>query len=299
LSDADMSETDFKSNLAAIHKVMSTRSILWFFLINTENFAKSISAQLNSDLGWNPDVYWNIKIEKVDVDVLNLRANCTFHSDANPAAFREVSTVLRYRATGEHVLAKFVYSRHPDGFLPMSSGTLSGNLNIKKTTGDAGVTFVREETNGQAWAIITSNAYQMAVRKTYGDATNERRLYIYSHAGQTNPINAIRFYDVTDGSGVLYNLFGDHNKPKGSYTGNGGSASRTISTGGIGSAIAIWSDNGLAIVTPAGAVKKTVTGTSASGVAQSGCTFENGVLTIASTDTCLNASGITYNYQVL
>jgi len=129
------------------------------------------------------------------------------------------------------------------------------------------------------------------------DSSNRTGILLYSL--NTTLRKAIGLFRSTSGSTKNYDIYGGHNKPIATYTGNGSSASRTISTGGLGYAVLIWSENGMAIVTPTGVVKKTATGTSVSGLGESACKFGDGVLTIASTDTCLNANGITYNYQVL
>lgn len=96
---------------------------------------------------------------------------------------------------------------------------------------------------------------------------------------------------------VQYSIFHTGNKPSGSYTGNGGAAARTINTGGIGSAIVIWSNAGMCIVTPGGALCKS--GTDVSAIDTAEVSFKDGVLTIASAGDLVNGVGYTYTYQVL
>lgn len=94
-----------------------------------------------------------------------------------------------------------------------------------------------------------------------------------------------------------YNFLHTGNKPSGSYTGNGSATSRTIETGGIGSAIVLWSNAGMAIITPGGALCKT--GTTVSAISAAEVSFSSGVLTIASTNNFVNGSSVYYAYQVL
>lgn len=89
------------------------------------------------------------------------------------------------------------------------------------------------------------------------------------------------------------------NKPTGTYTGNGSATSRTVETGGIGDVCIINSTQGVAIVTEYGAIVKTASGTSVTGLASSNVKFIDGVLTIASNSPYVNSSSVEYTYQVV
>lgn len=97
--------------------------------------------------------------------------------------------------------------------------------------------------------------------------------------------------------GVDYTILHTGNKPSGSYTGNGDATARTIETGGIGNVVEIHSQNGTAIVTHSGAI--TLQSGLINGIAYSGAHCDGGVITIADTSAFLNASGVTYRYQIL
>lgn len=101
----------------------------------------------------------------------------------------------------------------------------------------------------------------------------------------------------TKTSGAYNTILHTGNKPSGSYTGNGDATERTIEIGGIGHGVLIWSSNGAAIVTKAGGYK--LYDTTVSGLPYANCRFDGTNLVIASTDLCLNASGVFYGYQVL
>lgn len=97
---------------------------------------------------------------------------------------------------------------------------------------------------------------------------------------------------------TVYTIHDNGNKPTGSYTGNGSATARTIQTGGIGNGVLINSSHGIAaIVTPHGTIYKNATTLGALMYTDGG--FSNGVLTITSQHEALNASGVTYVYQVL
>lgn len=96
-------------------------------------------------------------------------------------------------------------------------------------------------------------------------------------------------FQVADGS-TTYNIFGEHNKPSGSYTGNGSATSRTIDTGGIGDNCLVWGNGAIGVVCVSGA--------------QFGTTLypelkiNNGNIIIAGTNSLFNANGKTYYYRV-
>lgn len=98
------------------------------------------------------------------------------------------------------------------------------------------------------------------------------------------------------------NIFGEHNKPSGSYTGNGSSTTREVniySNVSIRNMIlAIKGGGHLTLVSNAGVLCVSSTGTSMS-VGVDKAMFNNGILTLKTNYDCLNKSGETYYYQVL
>lgn len=105
--------------------------------------------------------------------------------------------------------------------------------------------------------------------------------------------------DLTFKDGYGNNIYGDHNKPGGTYTGNGDATSRTIDIGGKGALLVITSDIGTALVTARGAICHERTGTAVTGVVSWEVEFQNGKLKITTTNTLLNKNQQKYYYQVL
>ena len=142
-------------------------------------------------------------------------------------------------------------------------------------------------TGNIATALVT---YQNTAESNYG------LLGVKANADGT-----IKPYFYQNGS-VDRDIFHTGNKPTGTYTGNGSKTERTISTGGIGSVLAIWSEYGVALVTPAGGFYG-YSGSNFAHFPASGGThngsFTNGVLKLAATHDALNRNGVTYRYQVL
>ena len=110
--------------------------------------------------------------------------------------------------------------------------------------------------------------------------------------------NAIKLRYKVNGTTNEYNVLHTGNKPTGTYTGNGSATSRTISTGGIGSALAIWGNSCFALVTSGGAFIKN-TSNQLNIATLHDLRFENGILTIVTSSDAINKNGVTYYYQVL
>ena len=175
------------------------------------------------------------------------------------------------------------------GAVNKAGDTMTGELKIASTGSNTGkVRFVCAG-DGTDWKAACMDAVMQNDLFT--------RFAVFSRGNER--LSAILQNFDTDG--VLKNdaeLLHTGNKPTGSYTGNGSSASRTISVGGIGNALVIWSEKGVVLVTPAGGFYG-YSNTSFSHFPSGTAKFSGGVLTIASTHTALNTNGQTYNYQVL
>ena len=100
----------------------------------------------------------------------------------------------------------------------------------------------------------------------------------------------------------VYNIYGEHNKPSGSYTGNGSSATRTIDIGGVGNILYITSPYGFGFVTADGGFFIQASYDTSSYVvsySSSYIKFVDGVLTIKTSNSYVNSSSYAYTYCVL
>ena len=123
---------------------------------------------------------------------------------------------------------------------------------------------------------------------------------IINHYDQlrTNICDLARIGYNSDSGWVSYYLHGSHTKRTGSYAATGSTTSFDVDTSGVGSAVLIHNTSGMAIITSAGAICKTYSGTSVYGLPASKCKFSSGIITIACTDSCVNNTGNHY-YTVL
>lgn len=162
--------------------------------------------------------------------------------------------------------------------LSLTGGTLSGTLNFFADRGSVGTEYDTSVTSTYLRSLFGDESYLIDV-SNYG----------------------IRYFKGTkeDKFKNSYSIFGEHNKPSGSYTGNGSATSRTINVGGIGKFVAIKNNSVIVIASSGGAVLFHLTSSSIIYYASSTINFSNGVLTIASSDTKINSTNGVYEYQVL
>lgn len=205
---------------------------------------------------------------------------------ANDILVRQMNTNSGWMQNGWTKLATTDYAVNKAG------DTMTGKLVTSKSHGAFGAA-----SNDIAFRIDGGTDYNNGAFLTlYGKE--------HSESGQfqlvaSNDSGRIELRGRTDGILLWDNktILHTGNKPSGSYTGNGSSVERTIEVGGLGDAIFIRSTNDFALVCYNGAILKV--GTSVSGITQSEVKYENGVLTMRSTKSALNTSGVIYYYQVL
>ena len=176
-----------------------------------------------------------------------------------------------------------------DGSVPMS-----GNLGIEKS--GYPMLYIKDPTVGRRLSLEVESDGSILIADD--DGGNANRTYLNLRKETINLPELFRLVVVKEGTATGYNIFGEHNKPSGSYTGNGSATSRTIATGGIGNAILIWGNSCVCLACPLGCFYFAQS-TSYKDYMQTDVTFESGVLTIASTSVYANTSGVTYKYQVL
>lgn len=171
-------------------------------------------------------------------------------------------------------------------------------INAVNKSGDTMTGLLLATLDGEGRGIFTGNGgggYLETYKSDYG---NRRHIALANIETAPNDARAVYLWNSTaPAQQCLFHT--QANKPSGSYTGNGSATTRTIETGGIGNVCAVWTGDGtsMALVTPCGALVET-SGTAAA-LASSAVKFADGVLSITSAGTEVNASGVTYYYQVL
>ena len=174
------------------------------------------------------------------------------------------------------------------GAVSKSGDTMTGDLSITKASLPS-ISLVKDANNGTLMRHTDHAKTTDFVNTVDGTHTT------LSLANET--VNALPFLlRIWTNNGSCYNIYGDHNKPTKSYTGNGGS--QTVQIGGIGIVAWLVSSNGLqGYVSKNGFMGMNSNGQASNQVA-SFITFENGVLTLNNGGLC-NASGVEYTVQVL
>jgi hypothetical protein len=173
-------------------------------------------------------------------------------------------------------------------------GTLSNNLTVAKNQYPD---IICRNTNDGTEGLFRQDSGLTAIISRNADKTKYRTLQIYNPDVRGKE-NALRFSTVEDGSVTgSYNIFGEHNKLTGSYTGtfntSDATGMRTVEIGGIGNALLVWVSDHFMIVGPTGAMSIT-----SNTMNPHRAYFKDGKLTF-NKDGVFNNNGITYNFQVL
>ncbi len=182
-----------------------------------------------------------------------------------------------------------------ESFLPTAGGTLTGDIAIQKESAPR----IRLKTETGETSIYRNADSTKNYGLTIGDSATAGGI-AQLNMNAANPTNTALRLTLTPAGGTAktYAIFGEHNKPTGTYTGGG--STKTVSVGGVGNMLLLYGNEMLALVTPTGAICKMYDSNTLYGLGASYLGFSGGKLTISGTANAnFNASGVTYNYQVL
>lgn len=147
--------------------------------------------------------------------------------------------------------------------------------------------------NGIARVIAGSKTIQLTAHEVADNFDNHTTLFLSQAQTLDKKIRLLTRISSTD---TYYKLYGEHNKPSGSYDGNGSGTKRTMNISTVGSVLLLRSAKGVTLVTPEGALRMD---SSYSWTSSSSISFVNGVLTVYTTNNLFNGSGVTYYYEVV
>ncbi len=179
---------------------------------------------------------------------------------------------------------------------------------IRRTTAnDSGITESDANTMTKTGVVLTPTSgtknFPDFFSKNNG-ADNGRKTLICFNVGSPTGYNGYIAFDhyseefaMRMGTNKAWRrVLTDKNKPMGTYSGNGNLTRRAINASGFGNVIVVYSQLGIAIVTPNGAIVTENGGTSTY-LSSTEAMYLNGVMTLATTNKTLNASGYTYSYE--
>lgn len=106
-------------------------------------------------------------------------------------------------------------------------------------------------------------------------------------------------FNYTDKDGNEHSVMHEGNKARGTYNGDGTTTQRVIDTKGVGGLLLVYNPNYFSFVTPEGALVIKVADGATSWVEKGKVFYENGRLTLASSNVAFNENGTTYYYQVI
>lgn len=168
-------------------------------------------------------------------------------------------------------------------FLPLTGGTLSGNW------------FGMADHFVHLYADL--NGFQLTAMNEKSSITDYRVLSLYNAIGQSSITNALLLTCAENGTANDYKIFGDHNKPSGTYTGNGSATERVINTGGVGNNCLIWGNDCVTLFTAnVGGVSLKLDNNSVVGLGATAYSGSGNIYLKTASET-VNANGKTYYYQ--
>ena len=240
------------------------------------------------EVGADPN-HANLRAQNKTDDRGNSRALLVKNSNHSPnidgaICFRDTveGKYQDYKLYGEHNKP----TAYDVGAVNKAGDTMSGNLKFKKF--DNGECIIYKNHNATA-------DYGMIISDTAPNGNTNQLLLCAKN-------DTFKYKNI---AGTTSLLFGEHNKPIGTYTGTGG-VSRTIDIGGAGYTVCIHYARGLCLATPAGILHWTISGeafcdaSTYKHIGRNYGYFENGKLFFsAEAAGLLDLNGYTYWYQVL
>lgn len=164
-------------------------------------------------------------------------------------------------------------------YLPLSGGTITGYiLNMGSDSFEANSSLMFNLRNSK--------------RRVANELNRNGYFYLYDYTNDKYIINS-----KPDGTTSINGTLAT--KPSGNYTGNGDVTQRLITVGGSGYALLIYSEKGAMWVSPKGAIGHNSSGAVQTLAYNKCCYYDENTLLIASDNSLVNQSGITYYYQVL
>lgn len=168
------------------------------------------------------------------------------------------------------------------GALPIAGGKLTGQTLAFQS--------------GISRIISGSKTIQMTAHEVADNFDNTSTLLL----SQAQTLDkALRLSKRVNATEDYYNIFGEHNKPSGTYTGNGSSAQREISIVGVGRVLVIEYSTYLTFAYSSGAINFDISSGTMNFISPTECRYINNKLYIATTASCVNKTNYNYTYFML
>lgn len=239
-----------------------------------------------------------------DKEIINLPAAPAFCDDAMILVYVPGSTTPAQRLTGAQLRAYAeAAAAHvqkgekgdPGDVSSVNGVKANANGNVDLTASDVFVkksypsVRLNDTTAGsQAFLQNTGHSAYLAMKNAI-DGSNYRAVIVSDSDAKPNLKDALRLYTTEKD----YIVFGDHNKPSGSYVGTGDATAQTVLTGATGNMAIICGNGKFVIVTAGGGYCS-----DGSSLASTSVKFSNGSLVISTASELVNKSSGTYRYLV-
>lgn len=173
------------------------------------------------------------------------------------------------------------------GAVKKTGDTMTGALNVETSNSGGRAAHVSYSSNGYAVFLNRLDTNHSVGFRIYPNTTDALEALILTHTNGSG-----------SGNSKNYKILHEGHKPSDSYTGNGSTATRKLTIGGIGGLLLIQGGGCTALVGRNGAIVLEISGT-VSGLSESDIWFGDGVLTMNTDNEAVNGNSYRYNYQVL
>jgi len=235
-----------------------------------------------------------------------LEINCT-SGWTNTSIYPETEgTLTVYKQETHRATFRFVTAYGTGVYEGAYAGTWSGWKQVLYADGSIVMTgALSTSSDGTGIGTYAGNTAGAFIECFKGDWSNRRQLLMYNPQYMADITHAVQIVDVANSKNYI--IHGEHNKPKGKYTGNGSSAQRSINIpNAIGQLLFIYSyvsgKQTWAIVSKTGGVGMKTDGTLVSFKLDK-ARFSQGdtscTMVLNTTDEFLNTNGIEYDYEVI
>lgn len=220
-------------------------------------------------------------------------------------AYIEDASIPLSKLAEEVSLKEHIHTAQQVGALPLTGGTLSGAVNHEP------IGIASYGNNKRGWTYFDQNSAVLAISTEPNNlgvwnSPNNRFIEV-CNSGYKDIADALRLSNVDENKNrTAYTIFGDHNKPSGTYTGNGSATARVIVApmSSVYSVFVLYGDSWLGFVYAQGAVF--ISGTTVKSFDKNAIRTiydntnpANTGIRITSTDSMFNGNGKTYRYHML
>lgn len=276
--------TTLEANLYLLHTTLPNYGSLTLYGNGSHTLIKSIKDRIASELDLTLSDSYNYGLIYTKYGATNTPAKLELVQD-NISVNKIWMTQVDINGTTANV-STFAEVYNPNGFLSKAGGTMTAQ-DVYFHSGGGRV----------FWGDKSMQLETLNEPKNH----DNKRLIWLKNSNSIRLRDCLLLVDRVNGTESQYDIFGSHNKPAGSYIGNGKLDARTIDTGGLGELCIIQSSTHTVLLGKNGGMyvkRSSTTGGNANTINWLDGYFTAAKIEMETTNEALNKSGETYYYRV-